>query len=193
MKLVEKNIVKNVKELTKEHLLWILAANVKGLGDVGVMTLLGYIDTEKVTSAGKAKAYFSITPEHGNLKGQNHKYNHKAKGRLYGIIVKGVIMAKDPLYYRYYLRMKKYYATRKDWVERKDEPAWKSKIDHLAKRKVAALIISHATEVMRQNEGLDISAWKSHHDYNGIPGKTNVLTRIYPTHIFLLSLILRQA
>jgi hypothetical protein len=177
---LEKHIVKLFREKTKGHLLWDWSENVKGLGDVGVLTFMGYICPYIADTAGKAKAYLGLTPDHGLKNGQNHKVNFEAKGRFFGVVLNGVIMAKDPTYYTYYLKQKEYYAQIPKYALEQAENVAKYKakhpnskldvkgtnhIDRLAKRKTLSLLVSHGTELMRQNEGLDTSAFKAHHGY----------------------------
>jgi len=49
------------------------------------------------------------------------------------------------------------------------KPPCKLHCDQMAKRYLMGLLVSHATELMRQAEGLDVSNFKRHHGY--IPPK----------------------
>jgi predicted nucleic acid-binding Zn-ribbon protein len=170
----ENDIVTKIKEQTKGHLLWQMAENVKGLGDRGVITFLSYIDPYKADTGGKAKAYLGLAPNKGRQKGQDHNVNFQAKGRFFGVVLNGVIMAKDPLYYDHYLKSKEHYSQVPKYAEEQKRFIEGSKakitkgmrhIDRLAKRNTLALIVSHGTQVMRMNEGLDVSAFESHRGY----------------------------
>jgi hypothetical protein len=174
METLEKHVVKIFKERTKDHKLWQFAEHVKGLGDVGVLTCLGYLCPYIADTAGKAKAYLGLTPNQGLKKGLNHKLHYEAKGRFYGVVLHGLILAKDPFYYNYYLQKKAYYAQVPMYAQEiKDNLAkTKSKIskgtahvDNMAKRATLSLLVSHVTQIMRENEGLDVSAFESHHNY----------------------------
>jgi hypothetical protein len=184
MKALEKHIIALTKQKTANHLLWKFAENVKGLGDVGVLTFLGYLDPYIADTSGKAKAYLGLTPNHGLQKGLNHKCNFEAKGRFYGVVLNGVIMAKDKFYYQYYLRMKAYYSLIPKYADeikqfqaeyKKKHPKAKTKIngtrhvDAMAKRATLSLLVSHGLQIMRENEGLDTSAFLSHHNYIAPP------------------------
>jgi hypothetical protein len=49
------------------------------------------------------------------------------------------------------------------------KPSCKAHIDNRAKRWLSGLLVSHATEIMRREEGLDTSAFKAHHGYIPVP------------------------
>jgi len=165
---VEKEILDLVKKKSGGHLLWTWAKANAGIGEVGVMTFLGYINPFIADTAGKAKAYLGLTPNHGLKKGLNHKCNFEAKGRFYGVVLHGVIMAKhskkkSTFYYDYYQNAKAYYANHPKVLAL--TKGQKGYIDNLAKRKTLALIVSHGTELMREYEGLSTEAFKAHRNY----------------------------
>ena len=49
------------------------------------------------------------------------------------------------------------------------KPSCKAHIDNRAKRWLGGILISHAVEIMRKEEGLDVSAFKAHRGYIPIP------------------------
>ena len=49
------------------------------------------------------------------------------------------------------------------------KPSCKAHIDNMAKRWLSGILVSHATEIMRREEGLDISAFHAHKGYIPIP------------------------
>jgi len=170
----ENDIVAKMKEATKDHLLWQWSENVKGLGERGVITFLGYIDPYKAETGGKAKSYLGLVPNKGRMKGQEHNVNFQAKGRFFGVVLNGVILAKDPTYYNYYLDKKAEYSQRQDLAAERLEflknttnklSKGMKHIDNMAKRATLALMVSHGAEIMRRNEGLPVDAYKSHRRY----------------------------
>ena len=189
LKSEEKNWLSQIAKLMHEHPIWDYCKKVKGLGNVGAATFLGFINPYKAVSAGKVWSYFGLTPTSQLRSGQKARFNPEAKGRIW-LIVRNVLMAKDDYYYPLYIKKKKYYMERMgkyienpelcpDYERCKRMLMGKAKrlgrkpkkfpckahIDNRAKRWLAKLILSHALEIMREAEGLDTSNLKSHRGY----------------------------
>jgi len=185
-----KKLLKEAKNLFENHLIWKYCQKIKGMGEVAALTFLGYIDPYKVTSAGQVRAYFGVAPQTSKESGEISKWNREAKGRLW-LIIRNVIMAKDPYYYPLYLQKKQWYLTREygKYIENAElcphykecykrlfhkaarlnrpikKPPCKAHVNNLAIRWLMGIIVNHAAELLRRAEGLGVSAWKSHSNY----------------------------
>jgi len=185
----EKEWLNQVKELLKDHPIWEYCEKVKGMGPVAALTFLGYINPYEAVSAGKVWAYFGFTPESKLKSGKKANFNPEAKGRAW-LIARNVIMAKDPYYFPLYQKKKEYYMQRMgEYIEHAEKcpefeecmrrlkakagrlgrapkkPPCRAHIDNRAKRWLIKLILSHALQIMREAEGLDVSNLKSHRGY----------------------------
>ncbi len=187
----EKEALKIAHAVLKEHPLWGWCESVKGLGPVAALTLLGFVNPYKANTAGKAKAYLGLIPGAKRVSGEQSKFNPFAKARVLQVAEK-VIMQKSPGYYDLYLAKKGYYMTDRGFEryledptlcpmydecvarllkaakrEGRDpkKPACRGHVDHMAKRWLAELIVSHALEIMREAEGLETDAFKAHRGY----------------------------
>jgi len=92
----EKRLLKDFENVAEDTLIWKWSKNVKGLGPVGCMTFLGFINPD-ATSAGKIWKYFGYAPDSKLVKGQKANFNREAKGRAW-VIATNVIRAGDPYY-----------------------------------------------------------------------------------------------
>lgn len=189
----EKLLLKQMVELYKDSELWQWCLGTKGLGPMACATFLSYINPYIADTAGKAKAYVGMIPGAALQAGKKAKMNPTAKGRFY-VITTNVIRAQDPIYTALYHTKKDYYLERmgtylddptqcpdyaeciKKLVKRAEKdkraakkPSCKAHIDNRAKRWLGGILISHATELMRKEEGLDVSAFKAHRGYIPIP------------------------
>jgi len=177
------------KELVKEHPIWDYCEKVKGLGAVGALTFLGWIDPHKAVSAGRVWSYFGFAPKQALKSGEKANYNPEATGRAC-LLTRNVIMAKDPYYTPLYQQKKAHYMEKMgkfidnpelcpDYEKCKRRLYAKAKrlgrkpkrfpckahIDNMAKRWLTKLILSHALEILREAEGLDVSNLRSHRNY----------------------------
>lgn len=189
----EKILLKDIVTLAKDHQLWKWCQTVKGLGPMACATFLSYINPYIADTAGKTKAYMGLIPGAALQAGKKAKLNPVAKGRMY-VVTTNVIRAQDPFYAGLYYQKKDYYAEKmslflEDPTKCPDyeaclkklagraakdkravkKPSCKAHIDNRAKRWLSGLLVSHATEVMRRQEGLDVSAFKAHRGYIPIP------------------------
>lgn len=185
----EKRLLKDIVDLYEDSLLWKWCLQTKGLSYMACATFLSYINPYIATTAGKSKAYMGLIPDSKLASGEQAKFNPEARGRMY-VVTTNVIRAKDPIYSGLYYQKKDYYmASMGKYLEdptlcpdygpcmkrlkaraEKDEreakhPSCKAHIDNRAKRWLSGLLVSHATELMRRDEGLDISAFKAHRGY----------------------------
>ncbi|MGC8578150.1 MAG: hypothetical protein ACP5KW_09415 [Thermoproteota archaeon] len=108
LKAEEKLLLKEIEKRIKQEFLWQWCLNVKGLGVVGALTFLGFINPERCDTAGKARAYLGLIPGVELKSGKKISFNPEAKGRIW-LITRNIIMAKDPYYYELYTRKKEYY------------------------------------------------------------------------------------
>ena len=179
----------------KDHLLFRWCKNVRGMGTVATLTFLGYINPYKADKASQVRAYFGVIPYQKLESGKKIKWNPEAKGRLW-LITRNVLMKRDEYYYPIYLKKKEYYLKERGFEKYIENPQLcprfyecymrikakaerlnrepkklpcKAHVDNMAKRYLAGILVSNALEVMRLNEGLDVSNFKNHRNY--IPPK----------------------
>jgi hypothetical protein len=191
----EKLLLKQMVDLYKDSELWAWCGVVKGLGPMAAATFLSYINPYIADTAGKTKAYMGLIPGATLQAGKKAHSNPQAKGRMY-VVTTNVIRAQDPYYAGMYYTKKEYYATpermggyledptkcpdfeacskklkgRADKDKRAPKkPSCKAHIDNRAKRWLSGILVSHATELMRIQEGLDVSAFHAHRGYIPIP------------------------
>lgn len=189
LRLEEKRVLEEAKRFIRDHPIWSYCQRVKGMGDVAALTFLGFIDPYVADTAGKARAYFGLVPEAELRSGSKARFNPEGKGRVW-LVVRNVIMQRDPYYYPLYQKKKAYYMERMgayinnpqlcpnyeeckrrimSKARRLGRPPkkfpCKAHIDNKAKRWLAGLIVSHATQILREAEGLDVSNFKKHRGY----------------------------
>jgi len=189
----EKALLKQIVELYEDSELWAWCQNVKGLGPMAAATFLSYINPYVADTAGKTKAYMGLIPGAALQAGKKANSNPQAKGRMY-VVTTNVIRAKDPYYTALYQKKKAYYtekmgaymtdptlcpeyeACAKKLINRAQKekrapkkPPCKAHIHNRAIRWTAGILVSHATELMRKQEGLDVSAFHAHRGYIPIP------------------------
>jgi hypothetical protein len=192
----EKLLLKQMVELYEDSELWRWCGVVKGLGPMAAATFLSYINPYIADTAGKTKAYMGLIPGAKLQAGKKAHSNPQAKGRMY-VVTSNVIRAQDPYYSGLYYIKKDYYlqddkmglyledptrcpdyaechkklATRaeKDGGRAIKKMPCKAHIDNRAKRWLSGILVSHATELLRIQEGLDVSAFHAHRGYIAIP------------------------
>jgi hypothetical protein len=185
----EKQLLKDMVKLYEESQLWAWCNTVKGLGPMACATFMSYINPYIANTAGKSKAYMGLIPDANLCAGNKSKFNPGARGRMY-VVTTNVIRAQDPIYAQLYYQKKEYYEEKmgkylddptqcpdyeacfKKLKGRADKdkrapkkPSCKAHIDNRAKRWLSGMLVSHATEIMRREEGLDTSAFKAHRGY----------------------------
>jgi len=144
----------------------------------------------EVDTAGKARAYFGLVPGAKLRSGKPGGFNPEAKGRVLGMIIARMLQAtgRGPgdSYYIPLLDAKKYYyyhhsrydpvisyEVKTQIINPKNCPdyakckgkACKKHIDLMAKRWLGGILVSHATELIRRDKGLDTSLFKRHRGY----------------------------
>lgn len=146
----------------------------------------------EVNTGGKARKYFGLTPGAELRAGRRGGFNPQAKGRLLGVMVPGIIMAGDPYYRALYDTKKSYYANVSRYApalkdpelcpnyeacfkkylrrakregRKPKKPTCKGHVDNLAKRWLGGILVSHATQLIREGKGLDVSNFKTHRAY----------------------------
>jgi len=185
----EKRLLKEMVSLYEESQLWAWCQSVKGLGPMACATFMSYINPYIANTGGKSKAYMGLIPDAKLGRGEKAKFNPGARGRMY-VVTTNVIRAQDPIYSGLYYQKKDYYLEKmgayledptgcpdysaclkklagraaRDKRAVKNPPC-KAHIDNRAKRWLSGLLVSHATEIMRREEGLDTSAFKAHRGY----------------------------
>jgi hypothetical protein len=184
---IERRVRSKVREITDEHPIWSWSEKVKGLSsDAGVYSF-GSIKPEFTAPSiyrifGLVpKGYMIPFPEARFYVGGQPRLG-KYVGHRFRVFMRGVIDAKDPYYYSWYLKKKKEYRKkRRDIVENpkkcKDykkcaykfgrtvkKTDCKLHMDNLAKQSLTRILVTHAWETLCEYRGLTISRTKG-----GIP------------------------
>lgn len=206
----ETGILDRIKSMIEDQPLWDWCSIVSGLGHVAALTFHSFIRTHvhvevgdtgvfqrvDIDTAGKPKKYFGLVPDAKLKSGMKAGFNPLAKGRVLGVIVKGIMMArrgKGDSYYLPLLDAKKYYYRNfsqyapamkdpklcpkyeqclKGYLRKAKREGRKPKkptcIGHthnMAMRWLGGIMVSHATQLIREGKGLDVTAFKNHHAY----------------------------
>jgi len=140
----EKKALKMAHDVMKDHPLWTWCEGVKGMGPVAGLTIIGFINPYKATTAGHAKAYLGLIPSKEDAtvcmkmtSGEQANFNPFAKARVIQVAEK-VVMAKDPYYYPLYLKKKRYYMEERGMAAYLEDPTLCPRYDECAKKLVAA-------------------------------------------------------
>ena len=152
----EELMLKQAKEIFQGSELWAWCERVKGLGEVAALTLLSYVNPEIASSAGKVWKYTGWTPDAKLRAGQQGSFAPGAKGRIY-VLANNVFIQTDPYYRKIYDLKKEYYENRPDILAEKEtnKKSWKKHVHLRAFRFMLKIILSHALEIIRQEEGLE--------------------------------------
>jgi len=144
----EKQMLKDgVSLIGKGHELVSWCDRTKGLGDVALLTFLGYINpfkclvkkaTERgwrtVISSNKAFAYCGLVPGAKLESGKKGKYNPIVKGRLINVIATNVVRARDPYYVPIYRAKKEYLLNVRGFSKYIENPATCPKYEECMKK-----------------------------------------------------------
>jgi len=149
----EKETLEACKRLMKGTALWAWIERVRGLSDVAAMTLLGYINPDRVHSVEQVWKYFGLYPGAKLVAGQKADFNLELKGRMY-LLARNIVMQKDPYYEQIY-RMKKAYYNEIDEIKERwlTKPGGKLHVDMSAKITMIKLVVSHAVEIILTSNG----------------------------------------
>jgi len=197
----EKGFLHKIKPMLERQPLWDWCSKVKGLGHVAALTFHSFIRTHvhangeriEIDTAGKVRKYFGLVPGAELKAGLRGGFNPQAKGRILGVTVKGILMARDcyyhkglydakKFYYNTYSRyaqalkdpklcpnyercVKKYLGKAKREGRKPKNPTCIGHVDNLTKRWLGGILVSHATELIREGKGLDTSNFKNHRPY----------------------------
>lgn len=144
----EKETLQDCKRLVQGTALWDWILRVKGLSDVAAMTLLGYINPDKITRVEQVWKFFGLFPNARLISGQKANFNLELKGRMY-LLARNIVMQKDPYYEQIY-RMKKAYYLQLDEINEEwlTKPGGKMHVDMSAKITMIKLVVSHAVEII---------------------------------------------
>lgn len=168
---------KELKEIVKNHPAYYWFKEVKGIGEINIGKVLGYIDIHKASKISKLWRYagFSVN-EDGRTerakKGEKLHFNKSLKSMCWRL-AKSLIRAKGK-YYDFYIEQKKRLKEREEKegkriVPSKELPKKDGKhiendeffalghIDMMAARKMTKLFLSHLWLVWREAEGLEIT------------------------------------
>lgn len=158
-----KLLIKDAMELIEQTQVWEWCKRVKGLGPVGALTFLAYINPERCDTAGKFWAYAGFTPDSKMHKGVRASFNPEIKGRL-SFCCGNTIMHKDPYYYNLFIAKKDYYKHRVDTDMMKEEgvKGVDAKVNARAKMWLTKLIISNAIEIIRTEHGMSFGQHRGH-------------------------------
>lgn len=149
-------MLKQAKEIFQGSELWTWCERTKGLGEVAALTLLSYINPEIAVTAGKVWKYTGWTPGSKLKAGEQGGFAPGAKGRLY-VVANNVFIQTDPYYRKIYDLKKEYYENRPDIIAEKEtnKKSWKKHLHLRAFRFMLKILVSHALEIIRQEEGLE--------------------------------------
>jgi hypothetical protein len=121
------------------------------LGASAALLFLGFIDPHEANTAGKARKYWGLSPEGKLRSGTKASFNPWLKGAAF-FMAQRVIMGRDSYYHPLYLAKKEYYASVR-------------KIPHAHSKAtfwLASLLVSHAHEIIRKSEGLEVFLHRGH-------------------------------
>ena len=127
-------------------------------------------DSDKYITLANVRAHFGITPGSRLKKGQQGNFSPLMKGRLLGVVIPGVIRARDPYYKTLFDIKKQYYKQRPDLKHEldcdgkcgiksyngnphnsyngKENKGWKAKINKFTMRWLGGCVLSHGFECM---------------------------------------------
>jgi hypothetical protein len=151
----KKRILERAEDIVKNHPVYrwckMVSAGRGSLGAQMSLMFLGFIDPHEADTGGKAKAFWGLT-EAGKLRS-----GKKAAGnpRLKGVAIYAasrVIMGKDSYYYPLYQAKKEYYrSVRNISYAHSKAQFW-----------LAALLVSHAHQIIREAEGYQVPHHRMH-------------------------------
>jgi len=190
--------IENIYEETKDHPLWYWIDVTKGLGKTAGLLFFGFINPLWCTSAGKVHKFWGLCKGQRKKRGERTGFPPILKGKAW-VIVRNVIRAKDEYYVPLYKSKKQYYLNREfqlyindpqlcpKYEECKRKILEKARrlgrkpkkipcrdhVDGLARRFLAKILTSHAWEIMRRFEGLEVPRHWNHippkHDRDDTP------------------------
>jgi hypothetical protein len=165
LKADEKETLEACKRLMKGSALWDWIERVRGLSDVAAMTLLGYINPDRVRKVEQVWKYFGLYPNAKLISGQKANFNLELKGRMY-LLARNIVMQKDPYYEQIY-RMKKDYYNELDEIKEQwlTKPGGKMHIDMSAKITMIKLVVSHAVEIILKSNGKEFTSEHQNNRY----------------------------
>jgi hypothetical protein len=159
------------KRLMQGTELWNWIERVRGLADVAAMTLLGYINPDRVRGVEQVWKYFGLFPNAKLVSGQKANFNLEIKGRMY-LLSRNIVMHKDPYYEQVYRMKKEYYnqldEVKEDWLKK---PGGKLHIDMSAKITMIKLVVSHAVFIILTSNGKTFNS--EHRENRYMPPKPN--------------------
>ncbi|MEM2233733.1 MAG: hypothetical protein QXP81_09380 [Nitrososphaerota archaeon] len=148
---LEKRAVKKmVVELIGKHPIYPFVKSVSGLGDIDALILIGNIDPHECVSTGRAKAIWGFVPKGPTWKGRPY-----LKG--YGFFMaQRVVMKKyrDEIVFTYNGTVVRRY--------RRGQPGYAAAITSKSIFWLAALLVSHAAEIIRKAEFYEIPQHHPH-------------------------------
>ena len=120
------------------------------LGAAAAIVFLGYIDPHEATTAGKAKKYWGFTPEGKLRSGSKASFNTRLKGIGFFTATR-VVMGRDSYYRPLFDAKKEYYVSKGVNFPHNKAIYW-----------LAALLISHAQQIIRESEGYSVPRHRMH-------------------------------
>ena len=161
----KKRITERVKDLISRHPIYrwcdIISAGRGGsLGESSALLFLGFIDPHEATTSGKAKKYWGFTPEGKLRSGAKSSFKPRLKGVGY-FTAERIVMGRDSYYRPLFDAKKEYYTSKGVTGAHRKAIYW-----------LAALLVSHAQQIMREAEGYEVPHHRMHIPPKSRPDRT---------------------
>jgi hypothetical protein len=160
----KESILDRAAALVSKHPIYgwceIVSAGRGSLGAAAALTFLGFIDPHEATTAGKAKSFWGLTPEGKLRSGERAGFNPLLKG-FATFAAQRVIMGKDSYYVPLYQAKKEYYVSKGIKHAHPKAVFW-----------LAALLVSHAQQIIREAEGYEVPRHRMHIRPKDTPDET---------------------
>jgi hypothetical protein len=151
----KRRMLKQAENIVKSHPVYrwckMVSAGRGTLGAQMALMFLGFIDPHEADSGGKAKAYWGLTEASKLRSGKKAVGNPRLKGVAMFAAAR-VIMAKDSYYFPLYQAKKEYYRNVRNI----------SYAHSKAQFWLAALLVSHAQQIIREAEGYQVPYHRMH-------------------------------
>jgi hypothetical protein len=151
----KKRMLERAEDIVENHPVYrwckMVSAGRGSLGAQMALMFLGFIDPHEADSGGKAKAYWGLTEASKLRSGKKAVGNPRLKGVAI-FAASRVIMGKDSYYYPLYQAKKEYYRNvRGISFAHSKAQFW-----------LAALLVSHAQQIIREAEGYQVPHHRMH-------------------------------
>ena len=151
----KKRILERAEAIVENHPVYkwckMVSAGRGSLGAQMALMFLGFIDPHEADTGGKAKAFWGLTEASKLRSGKKAVGNPRLKGVAI-FAASRVIMGRDSYYYPLYQAKKEYHAN----VRKVNYPHSKAQFW------LAALLVSHAQQIIREAEGYQVPYHRMH-------------------------------